>query len=286
MYTAIRTFGFFALVALASPASAFTVFGLTTRDQLVVFDSSNPEMLQSARFIQGLAQNESLIGIDVRPADGMLYGVGTFGNIYRINTSNAQATYLSTLNVQLNGVEFGVDFNPVPDRLRIVSDLGQNLRINVDTGATIVDGSVNPSGLNIVASAYTNSFAGATTTQLYNIDSWNNQLTLQNPPNAGTQVVVGSLGLNVSGLAGMDIFTANGNQHAFAALQLVGGVGSGLYRIDLNTGSATALGMIGMSQSNQALAIRDIAIVPEPGSMAALGLGLAALASRRRRRKA
>jgi hypothetical protein len=283
-FFAFRAISLGAIMAVASSASAFTVFGLTTRDQLVTFDTTNPQALQSARFIQGLAANESLVGIDFRPADGMLYGVGSFGNLYRINTTNAQAAFVSTLTVQLNGVEFGVDFNPVPDRLRIVSDLGQNLRINVDTGATIVDGSVNPGGFNIVASAYTNNFAGATSTTLYNIDSWNNQLTIQNPPNDGTQVVVGALGHNISALAGMDIITVNGVNHAFGAFQTVGGTGSGLYSIDLNTGAATQIGMIGVSQSNEALAIRDIAVVPEPASMAALALGLAAVAARRRRK--
>jgi hypothetical protein len=271
-------------LVVGSSASALTVYGLTTRDQLVVFDSASPEMLQSSMFIQGLMANESLIGIDFRPATGALYGAGSFGNLYVINPMNAQATLMSTISVPLNGVEFGMDFNPVPDRLRLIGDLGQNLRINVDTGAALIDGSINPGGFNIVASAYTNSFAGATTTTLYNIDSVGNRLTIQTPPNNGTQVPVGPLGFDVSALAGMDIFTLGGNQLAFAAFQLTGTVGSGFYSIDLATGNATPIGMIGVSQSNQALAIRDISVVPEPASLAIVGLGLAALAARRRRK--
>ena len=35
----------------------------------------------------------------------------------------------------LDGTEFGVDFNPQVDRLRVVSNSGQNLRLHPDTGA-------------------------------------------------------------------------------------------------------------------------------------------------------
>lgn len=44
------------------------------------------------------------------------------------------------LNVALEGRSFALDFNPTVDRLRVVSDSGQNLRIDVDTEAVAVDG--------------------------------------------------------------------------------------------------------------------------------------------------
>ena len=46
----------------------------------------------------------------------------------------------------LTGSQFGVDFNPVADRLRVISDSGLNLRINADTGATTTDGAINRAG--------------------------------------------------------------------------------------------------------------------------------------------
>ncbi|MBL8049373.1 MAG: DUF4394 domain-containing protein [Chthonomonas sp.] len=284
-----------AVLGIAAAASqAATVFGLSTRNELVRFDSATPGTLQQASFIQGLASNESLVGMDFRPANGTLYGVGSFGRIYTINTSNGMATFVSSIvngttgaPISLMGTEFGIDFNPVPDRLRITSNLGQNLRINVATGGTTIDGTLNQAVGTpyIVASAYTNSFAGATTTTLYNIDSASDMLTIQTPPNNGTQVNVGMLGMNVSALAGMDILTVGSTNTAYAALQVAGMQGSRFAMINLATGAATDIGMIGMEQTSDSLAIRDIAVmpVPEPASVLVMGLGAAALLLRRRR---
>ena len=47
----------------------------------------------------------------------------------------------------LSGTRFGVDFNPMVDRLRVVSDAEQNLRINPNNGAIAgVDTALNPAG--------------------------------------------------------------------------------------------------------------------------------------------
>jgi len=281
------------LAVLGSVAQAATVFGLTTRNELIRFDSSAPGTLQQASFITGLAANESLLGIDFRPAGMQMYGLGSFGRLYTLNTTTGAATFVASLTnsvgggpIALSGTEFGVDFNPVPDRMRVTSNLGQNLRINVATGVTIVDGTLNQVGANpyIVASAYTNSFAGATTTTLYNIDSASDQLKIQNPPNAGTQVVVGALGMNVTGLAGFDILTQGSNNTGFVAVQVAGMTGSQFGTINLGTGAITSFGMIGMDQSSDSTAVRDITVmpVPEPASAAVLALGAALMIRRRK----
>ena len=284
---------FFVLGMLASVASqGYTVYGLTTRDQLVKFDSSSPMMLSQQTFIQGLGSNESLLGIDYRPANGMIYGVGSFGKIYTINPSTGMATFVANLfnsttstPIMLNGSEFGVDFNPVADRLRLTSDAGMNLRINVASGATIVDGALNQSsGMPyIVGSAYTNSDNDATTgTTLYNIDSSSNMLTVQNPPNNGTQVGVGPLGVDITALAGFDIVRNGANNFAFAALQPSGTVGSMFASVNLTTGAATMLGNIGMASTSDSIAIRDITIMPVPEPATMIVMALSGLLIRRR----
>lgn len=106
--------------------------GLTDDQRLVCFKADAPKFLRTIGSVSGLSGDAKLIGIDYRPMNGALYGLGDAGGVYTIDPSNAAATFLFT--VVLDGKSFGVDFNPAADRLRIVSDTGQNLRINVDDG--------------------------------------------------------------------------------------------------------------------------------------------------------
>ncbi len=282
-------------VAIAPQVKAVNLTGLTRDNTLVNFDSASPS---SANFVQVAGVVGNLLGIDYRPADGQLYGLADSNNIYTIDANTGATTFASTLDVPLSvGALSGVDFNPVVDRLRVVGSNDTNFRINVDTGATVVDGNlayatgdvnfgVNP---NLTGAAYLNSFLGAPspagvtpptrTTQLFDIDSNLDVLTLQNPPNAGTLVTIGSLGIDFSPTGGFDIFAdGNGGNTAYAASDSV------LYTIDLATGAASSLGIIGGSRSMTGLAAKP---VPEPssviGSLAAVTLVGAAVMRRRRR---
>lgn len=67
--------------------------------------------------------------------DKRLYGVGNHGGVYQINRFTAEATFIA---VSLDGTHFGVDSNPAADRLRIVSDTGQNLRHDINNVAVPV----------------------------------------------------------------------------------------------------------------------------------------------------
>ncbi len=96
---------------------------------------------------------------------------------------NAKASLVSRLDVALAGTSFGVDFNPTVDRLRVVSDTGQSLRVNVDTGATLVDAASRipvprwPAATGVTGAAYTNNDADPNTaTTLYDIDSTLDQI--------------------------------------------------------------------------------------------------------------
>jgi uncharacterized repeat protein (TIGR01451 family) len=252
----------------ATDVQRIYAFGVDTSNQLLRFDTAVPGTILSSTAITGLLPGENVLGIDFRPgANGNrnLYALGSAGRLYTIDTTTGAASFVASLAADptdatspftaLNGTQFGVDFNPVPDRLRVVSDTGQNLRINVDTGLVITDGNLNPGTPSVVGTAYNNSFAGATTTTLYDIDSASDQLLIQNPPNNGTLVVVGALGVNAQGLLGFDLRSNN----AALAVMTTNGIGSGLYSINLTTGAATLVGSVGPA----ATLLRDLAIAPE-----------------------
>ena len=243
------------LINLKGKESSLRFIGLTTNNTLV---NISPGGYTKEIKVKGLDSN--LQGIDYRPANGLLYGVTDTDKIYTINITNGQATFVSNLSSSFNGgFQSGFDFNPVPDRLRIVGSNDQNYRTNVDTGAVTVDGTlaydttdvnagVDP---NITAAAYTNSVAGATTTQLFGIDYDRDVLVLQNPPNNGTLKTIGGLGLNFPPVAGFDIYTdSQGNNTAYALSA------SALYKINLSTGAATKIaevpggGFIGLAVSS------------------------------------
>lgn len=278
------------LVALtiAADASALVVYGLTSTNSLARFDSATPGTINSTVAVTGLNAGASLIGIDFRPVNGLLYGVSSDSRMYTINLTSGAASVIGSAGAfTVSGTSFGFDFNPVPDLIRVTSDAEQNLRLNPNTGllagadtslafaAGDTNAGANP---NIVGSAYTNSFSGTTTTTLYGIDSVRDILVTQIPPNAGTLNTVGLLGFDTTDQVGFDIFFL-GNL-AFASLTSAGG-GSSFHSINLATGAATAIGAIG-----NGLLITDIAIqqVPEPATFTLLaGALLGAVVIRRRR---
>ncbi len=254
-----------ALVAIPTA----TVFGATADNRLVSFKPNTPATFDTDMPITGLQGGESVIGIDFRQANGRLYGFTSSGRIYTIDPATAAATGAVSLTPDANdttspftmvtGTTFGVDFNPVADRLRVVSDIGQSLRINVDSGAVTTDGNLNPGAPQVVAVAYKQSFPMTTATQLIDIDLATNSLQLQNPPNDGTLTPIGVLdpALVFSNVAGFDI--AGGDDGlSIAALQPTGSAQSVLYRVNLKTGAVTSVGALGPTGTPliRALAVR------------------------------
>lgn len=287
-----------AAFALATPAHAEKLVGLVGGTGLTLFSSTTPATTGQVRMIQGL-MGETLVGIDVRPATGMLYGLGNMGGIFTISLAQgeANATRVAGLvdamgmPVMLAGSAFGIDFNPVPDRLRVVSDARQNLRINVDTGLTISDGllTYDPMDPNagsmprLVAAAYTNSFAPSPRTPppgttLFYIDSALDILVTTTLPNAGIVTTVGMAG-RPNDATGFDISGVSGIAYASWA----GGDGRDrLFTLDLMTGMPMLAGLIGPGN----LGITDIAVAPAqtpaPGALVLFGLAAFALGLRRR----
>jgi hypothetical protein len=261
-------------LSMNGAAHAATLVGLTTGNALIRFDSATPgTIIAGPVAITGLSGGENIVAVDYRPATAALYGLSDMNRLYTINASTGAATLVGTQNVALSGTEFGFDVNPVPDRIRVVSDADQNIRVNPDTALlAAVDTALNFNGLdvnagqnpNIVGSAYTNSFPGSTATTLYGIDSNFDILVTQNPPNGGTLNTVGLLGVDTSSVVGFDIEPPSNT--AFAALTVGGS--SQLHVINLTTGGATLVGSIGGGHQ-----LRGLAVVPFASALIGLTTG-------------
>jgi len=248
------------LAATVAPAAAQELLvGIAPKNRLVFFASTNPGDVDVVK-VTGLRQGEKLLGIDRRPFDGQLYALGSTSRIYVINSATGVATVVGTagpFTPALSGTRFGFDFNPAVDRIRIVSNTGQNFRVNPDTGVTAgtdtalayaIGDAGEGSIPGVAAAGYTNSDSPAPlATTLYDIDSRRDVLVIQNPPNNGTLNTVGALGINVTEVAGFDI--AGSNEVAYASFQLKLRFGkskrASLYTINLLTGAATLVGKIG-----------------------------------------
>ena len=245
------------------------VVGVTQAGKLISFESDDPRDAERVGTISGLTGDTRLVGIDYRPAtgnngsNGVLYGLGDQGGVYTVDDDTAQATKVSQLNVALEGQSFGVDFNPTVDRLRIISDTGQNLRANVDTGATLEDASLTypgppvVPGTGVTGAAYTNNDADPNTaTTLFDLDSTLDQTVIQSPANSGQLAATGKLGVNTNATIGSDIYSKvrNGTTvqvSAFASLTV--DRRSAFYRINLLQGRATSEGTF--SSKNQVTGI-------------------------------
>ncbi len=228
-----------------------TAYGLTSDQRIVCFKINRPSMGKTLLVgSQVMAPDSRLVGIDVRPASGALYGLGNAGGIYLLDPAAGRPQLTSRLNTALEGSNFGIDFNPTVDRLRIISDSGQNLRVNVDTGTATVDSPLK-SGANraqgVSSAAYTNvDNDAATATTLFDIDGPNDQLLAQTPPNDGVLVPVGKLGFPGAAVGAFDIWSElkEGKAVANRGFATLDG-GGAFFEINLVTGAATFIGNTG-----------------------------------------
>lgn len=262
---ASRIFLLLALSAGVSLSAAQTtiIYGHNTaNDHLVTFSPTAPQTLLSDIALIGLNANEALVGIDFRPATGELYGLAVARFASRLVKINTSTGILSTvtpgptpvLNFQL---QYDISFNPVVDRIRVISSANGNIRLHpdndtlagTDSAPAYVAGDVHAGVTPMLGQlAYTNSNVGATITTAFAIDSGTAKLVRfggpdgSPSPNGGALTTVGPLGITPSSMrGGFDIRA--GSNAAFAMLTTPSG--SNLYSINLMTGAATLLGAVG-----------------------------------------
>lgn len=244
-------------IGMAS-AEAAVLVGLTADNRLVKIDTTT----LSASAPMAISGADRIVGIDVRPANGKLYGLAETGQLVTIDTASGAATPASMVAEKVAlGARPVVDFNPVADRLRVVAANGVSLRINVDTGATVVDKPLNYDAADanngkkpaVAAGAYTNAVKGAKGTELFHVDGGTGALVLQNPPNDGILKTRGAVGVTGAADAVMDIHsTADGKNMAYMI------AGNTLHTVDLTSGKATQIGTIkGMNGKLVDIAVID-----------------------------
>jgi hypothetical protein len=224
------------------------LYATTDQNLLLQFNDRSPDRLKDVQVISGLPGGVTLRGIDFRPATGDLYGVGSDNVVYRVNPQTGIAVAEApAFTPGLRGTSFGVDFNPTVDKIRVVSDAAQNLRLNVDEGTVLsADGDLNPGTPQVVGAGYTNSSFNATkpaATQLFVVDAASDQLLLQNPPNDGTLTMGKRLRVDVGSQTGFDI--AGAENTGYLATSTARSRGSFLYRVDVTTGKTREIGRIG-----------------------------------------
>jgi Domain of unknown function (DUF4394) len=253
-------------------ANGRSIYGVDGNNSLLVFGAIRPDQILRRLTVSGLQSGETVHGIDFGPVDGRLYALGSTSRVYTLDTLTGAATLVgnTAFTPSLAGSGFGFDFNPVPNRLRVHSNTGQNLRLvprlggATDGTVAAVDGmlsyAIGDVGMLQVpvigGTAYTNSVAGAATTTIYAIDFQRDALVTMANPNDGVMTTVGALGVNTSSDVGFDIAGNNGS--AYVTLTVGGSfTGSTLYAINLANGSLFPIGGVA-----NAAPLRGIAIAP------------------------
>ncbi|MBW4516946.1 MAG: DUF4394 domain-containing protein [Timaviella obliquedivisa GSE-PSE-MK23-08B] len=270
--------------SLNATLTPLKLFGLTEQNNLIAFNADNLNAV-TVGAVTGLATGETLVGIDFRATtataangqslNGGLYGLGSTNRLYSINIATGQATSIGTapFSPGIDGASFGFDFNPAPDRIRLVSNTDQNLRLVPDgtmaPAGTVADGNAGVAGIqsdtslsyitgdvnagvnpNIVAAAYANNRVGGRTTQFV-IDADLDVLVRQGSPggnasspfgaspNGGLLTTIGALGFDFGNNTAFDISTDSNLTDTAIATS-----GSTLYGINLATGAARNLGTV------------------------------------------
>ena len=236
---------------LADPQSrGRLIFALDDRNTILAFGSETPGVVTQRRGIRDLPAGERIVGIDVRPADGLLYALGATSRVYVVDSLGfATVVGSAPFRPGLVGTAFGWAVDPIGDLLRALGDSDQNLRIDPAAGTAeaaplLAFGTGDEherADPNVVAAAYTNAIAPAPgSTTLYAIESGFDVLVTIPSAETGLLTTVGPLGVDTGPAAGFDI--AGDDDAAYAALRLAGN--SGFYRIDLATGEADFVGGI------------------------------------------
>lgn len=255
-------------LTLITPSNP-TVTALDNANQLYTFRARTPAEVSSATTAPGVTAGDTLIGLDFRQSDRVLYGLGLSGQVYNLNsaTSTASTGMLDATK------RYTIDFNPasVINKLRLIGSDLSNAVIDLEMATKDPKPAVSSFETLppvVAAAAYTNNYRSAASSQLIVIDRANNTLSLQAiaPPTApATTPVEGALTrLSLLGITldptspvGFDISGRSNDNQLLMARTASSGVFT-LYRVNSVATSAplTAVGPIAGSSNFVDIAIR------------------------------
>lgn len=248
------------------------VVAVTSAHELITFSAGEPGRILERRPVTGLPPGDRLVGIDFRVARGVLYALSYSGRLYTLDipTGALRPVGPAPATVPLKGSVFGFDFNPAADRIRVVSNAGQNLRLHPDTGG-VVDGDATVDGVqpdpalryaagdahaqrtpDIAGAAYTYNPQDSKITTNYAIDRAVGALVMQGSregatpvvsPNTGQLRTVGPLGLGPLVDVSFDISDVSNT--ALIAVRTPSDNQTRLHLVNLATGATRPLGRVG-----------------------------------------
>ncbi len=247
-------------VLLPLTAHAENIIGLKENGDLIAFDSATPSTVVKTLTPTGLLAGDQLVSIDFRPATSALYLVAqktptTSCQLYTISPAGALTAVGAAYACTGSNVK-DIDFNPVADAIRVISD-NENYRVDPVTGVKTPDTAPAFAAadtnfgdtVSVIGSAYGNNVSGALTTTLYVIDDTNDVLAQVAAPNAGELATIGSLGIAVSFSTAFDISGAAGTAYLFKYNGALANTGQ-LYTVNLATGAATLAGQVASGNLN------------------------------------
>ncbi len=122
------------------------IYAVDLDNRLLLFGTESPGTIARVRPITGLPFLKRIVGLDFRPSNGKLYGVGNDSRVYIIDTLTAAATPVGSgpFTPQIASffdIHFGMGFDPVTERIRLISaEGGMNWSINPDDGTAVRGG--------------------------------------------------------------------------------------------------------------------------------------------------
>jgi len=300
----------------AASSQAELIYGMTAAGAasdlggigLVSFDSTTPGSRSFHGNFAGVVSGHSVRSIDFRPKTGELYAISTDGGanaqLYKVNLATGQLTTVGggfSLGTNTSA-RVEIDFNPVVDRIRIItgatetSGQANNFRANPDTGALVAtdsnltfaagDPQFGATGFTLVAAAYSNNVDGAASTTLYGWDYITDSLVTVGgldgapSPNGGQMFTVNTPAGFLTGLAGIGMDISGATNTLYVTHDNPAGGPMALYTRNLTTGAETLIGAYGGDGI-----ITDISVIPSPGAMAILSLAGLAFGRRNRRHR-